>query len=44
MGVAVQLMRSFVNEVNAQSGKHIDSMHAGHLAEHAQNVIVAMGG
>jgi hypothetical protein len=43
-GVAVNLLHAFVNEVNAQAGKHIAAEHAGHLVEHAQNVISALGG
>ena len=43
-GVAVNKLHAYVNEVRAQSGKHIDSTHADHLAEHAQNVIAALGG
>jgi hypothetical protein len=42
--VAVNQLRAFINEVNAQAGKHIVAEHAGHLAEHAQNVITALGG
>jgi hypothetical protein len=42
--VAIKLLNSFVSEVNAQAGKSIQSEHAGHLVEHAQNVITALGG
>jgi competence protein ComGC len=43
-GVAVNLLHAFINEVHAQAGKHIVADHAPHLAEHAQNVITALGG
>ena len=42
--MAVNLLRAFTNEVNAQAGKHIAADHAGHLVEHAQKVIAALGG
>ena len=42
--VAIGLLNAFIREVNAQSGKSIATEHAGHLAEHAQNVIKALGG
>lgn len=41
--VAVNLLHAFIKEVNAQAGKHIAADHAGHLVEHAQNVITALG-
>jgi hypothetical protein len=41
-GAAINQLGAFINEVNAQAGKHIASEHAGHLAEHAQNVIAAL--
>lgn len=41
--VAVRLLHSFIREVNAQTGKGIQTEHAGHLVEHAQNVIKALG-
>jgi hypothetical protein len=43
-GVAVNLLHAFINEVNAQAGKHIVAEHAPHLVEHAQNVIASLGG
>jgi hypothetical protein len=43
-GVAVNLLRAFTDEVNAQAGTHIAAEHAGHLVEHAQKVITALGG
>jgi hypothetical protein len=42
--VAVNRLNGFINEVNAQSGKHIASDHTGMLVEHAKNVIAALGG
>jgi hypothetical protein len=42
--VAVNSLRSFINEVQAQAGKHIHAEHAMHMIEHAQQVIVALGG
>jgi hypothetical protein len=41
--VAVNKLNAFINEVNAQSGKHIAADHAGMLVEHAKNVIAALG-
>lgn len=41
---AILLLRAFINEVNAQAGKFITAEHAGHLVDHAQNVINALGG
>ena len=41
--VAIRLLNAFINEVNAQSGKFVDAEHAGHLIEHAQRVIDALG-
>jgi uncharacterized protein (DUF362 family) len=41
---AINLLRSFVDEVNAQAGKHIVAEHAAHLVQHAQTVIKALGG
>jgi competence protein ComGC len=43
-GVAVNLLHAFINEVNAQAGKHIVTEHAIHLVGHARNVITALGG
>ena len=43
-GVAINQLRAFINEVNAQAGKAILAEHAGHLVEHSQNVITALGG
>jgi hypothetical protein len=43
-GVAVNLLRAFTNEVNAQAGKHVVAEHAIHLVDHARNVIEALGG
>jgi hypothetical protein len=41
---AIRLLNTFINEVNAQAGKHIAAKHAGHLVMHAQQVIAAPGG
>jgi len=43
-GAAINLLNAFVNEVNAQAGKHIAADHAGMLMNHAQQVITALGG
>jgi hypothetical protein len=40
--VAINKVQAFINEVQAQAGKHIEQMHAGHLVEHAQMVIQAL--
>jgi len=40
--VAINTLQAFINEVQAQAGKHIDQPHAGHLVEHAQLVIQAL--
>jgi competence protein ComGC len=42
--VAIKLLNAFIREVNAQAGKSIAAEHAGHLVEHARNVITALGG
>ena len=42
--VAINLLNTFVSEVEAQSGKFIGVDHAGHLVMHAQMVIMALGG
>jgi predicted negative regulator of RcsB-dependent stress response len=39
---AIDLLEAFIHEVKAQSGKHIESMHAEHLVMHAQMVIQAL--
>jgi len=41
-GAAINLLNAFIHEVQAQAGKHIDSMHAQHLVLHAQMVIQAL--
>ena len=41
--VAVNKLNAFINQVQAQSGKHIDAVHAEHLIMHAQTVIAAIG-
>ena len=40
--VAINSLQAFINEVQAQAGKHIEQPHAGHLVEHAQMVIQAL--
>ena len=42
--VAVHTLQAFIAAVNAQAGKHVAAMHAGHLVDHAQLVIQALGG
>ena len=42
--VAMHTLQAFIQEVNAQAGKHIITEHAGHLVEHAQMVVKALGG
>jgi hypothetical protein len=41
---AVNILNSFINEVQAQAGIHIDSEHALHMIEHAQRVIAVLEG
>ena len=40
--VAVNILSAFVNEVQAQAGRHIDAEHAAHMVMHAQTVIAAL--
>ncbi len=40
--VAVNKLQAFINEVNAQSGRHIAAEHAAHMVMHAQHVIAAL--
>lgn len=42
--VAVHTLQAFIATVNAQAGKHLDAMHAGHLVDYAQLVIQALSG
>ena len=42
--VAATILKAFIATVKAQSGKKIDEMHAGHMVEHANMVIAALGG
>jgi hypothetical protein len=42
--VAINNLQAFIHEVQAQAGKHINSMHAQHMVMHAQMVIQALGG
>lgn len=41
---AIHLLDAFMSEVEAQSGRHIDPEHAGHLIEHAEMVKQALAG
>ena len=40
--VAARILQAFINEVQAQSGIHIDAEHAAHMIMHAQAVIAAL--
>lgn len=40
--VAANQVQAFIQEVQAQAGKHIDQMHAEHMIAHAQAVIQAL--
>ena len=40
--VAINILQAFIQEVQAQAGKHIVSEHAGHLVGHTQVVIQAL--
>jgi hypothetical protein len=40
--VAVNILHAFIQEIEAQAGKHIDSDHAAHLVSHARAVIDAL--
>lgn len=40
--VAVQILRAFVYEVQAQAGVHIDAEHAAHMIMHAEAVIASL--
>lgn len=42
--VAVNKLNAFINQVQAQSGVHIDPMHAEHMVMHAQMVIATLTG
>ena len=41
-GEAIKVLQAFINEVEAQSGKHIASEQAGHIIMHAKQVIQAL--
>lgn len=41
---AIGSLNAFIKQVKAQTGKSIDAEHAGHLIEHANNVIAAISG
>ena len=40
--VAVSILKTFINEVGAQAGVHINAEHAAHMQMHAQMVIDAL--
>jgi len=40
----INILRAFIGEVQAQSGKHIDAEHAHHMELHAQMIIDALQG
>jgi hypothetical protein len=42
--VAIYNLETFVNIVEAQSGKHISAEHAAHMIHHAEMVIAALSG
>jgi hypothetical protein len=42
--VAINMLKAFVRELNAQSGKHIAVEHATHLRMHAEHVIASLSG
>lgn len=42
--VAINILQAFVQEVEAQTGKHIQADHAMHMAHHAEMVIAALAG
>jgi hypothetical protein len=41
-GMAIYLLRGFIREVQAGAGEHIEAEHAGHLIDHAAEVIAAL--
>ncbi|GHO95819.1 hypothetical protein KSF_058670 [Reticulibacter mediterranei] len=41
-GSAIHLLDTFIHEVQAQKGMHIERMHAQHMMMHAQQVIQAL--
>lgn len=40
---AVQILNAFINELEAQTGKHVPEPHAGCLIHHAHQVHMALG-
>jgi len=40
--VAVNMVEAFVQETEAQAGKHIEADHAGHMIMHAEMVLAAL--
>jgi hypothetical protein len=41
-GMAVYLLKGFIREVQAGAGEQIEAEHAGHLVDHAAQVIAAL--
>jgi hypothetical protein len=41
-GMAIHLLKGFIREVQAGAGEHIEAEHAGHLIDHASQVIAAL--
>lgn len=42
VGVAVNQLEAFSYEVKAQAGRHIDTIHAAHLQDHARRVLATL--
>ena len=42
INASLNVLNAFISQVNAQTGKSIEAEHAGHLIEHAWNVINAI--
>ncbi len=40
--VAINKLKAFIHEIDAQSGKHIASEHAAHMRMHAEAIIAAL--
>jgi hypothetical protein len=40
--VAINQLEAFIHELDAQSGRHIETEHATHLRTHAQHVVTAL--
>ena len=41
--VAANVLAALINEIEAQSGVHMDAEHAAHMITHTQRVIAALG-